>query len=111
MEIRIIKDRAGRPSNIKLLRSSGSMQNMIGSFPADATSCPAEVDARLTDGERRQLEGHFRGTRDRLSREAAADAVAALNRAVEMRESLPQVNRQALVEEVLKLLAQLQSSS
>ena len=111
MEIRIIKDRAGRPSNIKLLRSSGSMQNMIGSFPADALACPQDVDAKLTDGERRQLEGHFRGTRDRLAREAAADAVSALTKAVEMRESLPESNRQALVDEVARLLAALQSSS
>lgn len=103
MEIRRVGGR------VKLFRSAGSVQTMIGSFPADDLECPAELSEKLTSAEKGQLEAHFRGTRTRLVTEARQRAVDSLRYTVEHAGRLTAEERKALVDECLRTVAALQS--
>lgn len=105
MEIRRVGAR------VKLYRSSGSTQTMIGSMPSDAVECPAELLALLTKDERGQMDAHIRGTKTRLVAEARQRATDSLRYAVDHAAMLTAAERQALVDECLRTAAALGQSS
>lgn len=105
MEIR----KAG--GRVKMFRSSGSVQTMIGSIGVDDLECPNELLEKLTAAERGQLEAHFRGTRTRLVTEARQRAVDSMRYAVDHASMMTQAERQALVDECLRTVAAIGQSS